>query len=100
MLTYTFNGRRNEYGEFVIRCYKEGKRYEAGDYHTNDKADATRTLELMRNPEPVPQDYLVYYRVCDGLSGAVQGIVRAVDAIAAAVYIASRGFKPTGVELM
>ncbi len=47
--SYTFNGRKNEYGEYVIRCYKDGKRYADGDYHTNDKNDALQTLEIMRN---------------------------------------------------
>lgn len=44
---YTFNGRRNMFNEFVIRCYKWGKRYPEGDYFTDDKTDAQQTFDSL-----------------------------------------------------
>lgn len=49
--TYTFNGRKNSYGEFVVRCYRFGKRYEAGDYFASDKSDAEETKKRMELEE-------------------------------------------------
>ena len=45
--TYSFSGSRNQFGEFVVRCYKNGKRYPDGDYHTNDIIDANKTLSYL-----------------------------------------------------
>ena len=47
--TYTFNGRKNEWNEYVVRCYKHGKRYSDGDYHTDDKTDAQQTFNHMKS---------------------------------------------------
>ncbi len=52
---WTFNGRRNSYGEFVLRCYADGFRYPMGDYHTEDKTDALLTLGDMRKREELRQ---------------------------------------------
>jgi len=49
MLTYTFNGRKNAWGEYVVRCYKDGKRYDAGDYFTDDKQDAVDTKKHLES---------------------------------------------------
>lgn len=46
-MRFTLNRRRNEYGEFVIRCHQNGERYPDGDYHTDDWDDAVKTLEAM-----------------------------------------------------
>ena len=48
MLTYTFNGRKNAFGEYVIRCEKNGVRHPEGEYHTNDKKDAMETLARLK----------------------------------------------------
>lgn len=49
MFTYTFNGRKNSYGEYVVRCYRDGKLHENGHYFTDDKADALSTMiELIK----------------------------------------------------
>jgi len=45
VVTFTFSGRKNAFGEFVLRCYQDGVRHEKGDYFTNDKADALATLQ-------------------------------------------------------
>ena len=47
MFTYTFNGRKNQWGEFVLRCYQDGKRYPDGDYFTDDKSDAQQTFDTL-----------------------------------------------------
>jgi hypothetical protein len=47
MLTYKLSTRKNEYGEYVIKAWKDGKRYPDADYHTDDKTDAESTLKLM-----------------------------------------------------
>jgi hypothetical protein len=39
--------RKNEFGEYVVRCYVNGKRHEAGDYHTDDLKDAQATQRHM-----------------------------------------------------
>lgn len=44
MFTYKLANRKNEYGEWVIRCRKDGVRYPEGDYFTDDKGDAIATL--------------------------------------------------------
>jgi hypothetical protein len=47
--TYTFNGRKDSSGDYIVRCYKDGKRYPDGDYFTPDKDDAIATkTELER----------------------------------------------------
>lgn len=40
--------RKNEFGEYVIMCWKEGKRYTDGDYYTDDADDALGTLKHLR----------------------------------------------------
>lgn len=45
---FTFNGRKNEYGEYVIKAWCNGKRYEDGDYYTDDYDDAVDTMNLLR----------------------------------------------------
>lgn len=47
MLTFKFNGRKNEYGEYVVKCWDNGERYPEGDYLTNDKNDAEGTCRLL-----------------------------------------------------
>lgn len=38
---------KNEYDEYVIKCYKDGRRYTDGDYYTDDFEDAVNTLKAM-----------------------------------------------------
>ena len=47
-LSYTLRRRRNEWGEFVIRCYVNGRRYPDGDYFTDDWTDAAQTLTYLQ----------------------------------------------------
>lgn len=47
-MTFTFNGRKNEWGEYVVKAYKDGKRYPDADYFTDDKTDALETLKALR----------------------------------------------------
>ena len=49
MLHYRLTKRRNEWGEFVVKAYENGKRYEAADYHTDDWQDAVATLDDMND---------------------------------------------------
>lgn len=51
MDTFTLQRKRNEFGEFVIRCYRDGIRYPLGDYHTDDWEDAKCTLRILRENE-------------------------------------------------
>lgn len=48
MFTFTFNGRRDAFDEYVILCYRDGKRYSQGDYFTSDLTDAKCTLNMLR----------------------------------------------------
>lgn len=50
-ITFRLPTRRNEVGEFVIKCYKNGKRYEAGDYFADDWEDAVGTLKNYLAPQ-------------------------------------------------
>ena len=47
MFEYRLNTRKNQFGEYVIRCFLDGKRYPDGDYFTDDKQDATDTLNAL-----------------------------------------------------
>ena len=51
MFTYTLRRRKNDWGEFVVRCWKDGKRYEPGDYFTDEWADACNTMVRLREAE-------------------------------------------------
>ena len=44
---FTFNGRKNEYDEYVIKAWYNGKRYEEADYYTDDYDDAVNTMNLL-----------------------------------------------------
>ena len=44
--TYT-KPRKNEYGEWVIKAYRDGKRYENADYFAGDKQDAEDTARAL-----------------------------------------------------
>lgn len=44
--TLELTKRRNQYGEYVIKCYREGKYYEEGTYYTDDWNDALNTLNF------------------------------------------------------
>jgi len=43
-----FNSRKNEYDEYVIKAWRNGKRYEEADYYTDDYDDAVDTMNLLR----------------------------------------------------
>jgi len=43
-----FNSRKNEYDEYVIKAWCNGKRYEEADYYTDDYDDAVGTMNLLR----------------------------------------------------
>lgn len=45
---FRLSPRKNEFGEYVIKCYKNSTRYEEGDYFTNDWDDAQNTLLAMQ----------------------------------------------------
>jgi uncharacterized protein (DUF2141 family) len=47
--TYTFNGRKNASGDYIVRCYFNGKRYPDGDYYTDDKQDAEVTKKALEH---------------------------------------------------
>jgi hypothetical protein len=37
-----------EWNEWIVKCWdSEGKRFEAADYHTDDKSDAIATMAAM-----------------------------------------------------
>lgn len=44
---FVMSNRRNQTNEFVVKCYKDGKRHPDGDYFTEDKSDAEGTLRAM-----------------------------------------------------
>jgi hypothetical protein len=46
--TFKLSKTKNDFGEYVIKCYRDGKRYPDGDYFTDDWADAQGTLKHMR----------------------------------------------------
>lgn len=54
-MTFTFKltERRNSYGEFVVKCFRDGNRHPKGDYHTDDLEDARHTLKAMQEYELV-----------------------------------------------
>lgn len=39
--------KKNEYDEFCVKCYKNGKYYEDGSYYTDDWQDAVDTIKAM-----------------------------------------------------
>ena len=41
---YSLSDRPNQYGEYVVRCYVNGKRHKPGDYHTTNYDDACHTM--------------------------------------------------------
>lgn len=45
---YKLEKRRNEYNEYVVRCFKNGERYKEGDYHTEDWDDAHKTQTFLQ----------------------------------------------------
>ena len=45
---FTLNSRKNEYDEYVIKAWYNGKRYEEADYYTDDYDDAVGTMNLLR----------------------------------------------------
>lgn len=53
--TYSFSGRKNSFGEYVVKCYKVGKHYPDGDYHTDDVDDACKTLALLQKSASKPE---------------------------------------------
>lgn len=48
---FKLNQKRNEFGEYVIQCWRDGKRFPDGDYFTDDLRDARETLKLLRADE-------------------------------------------------
>ena len=49
--TYKLQSRKNEHGEYLIKCYRRGCRYEDGDYFTDSKQDAIETLHACQQKE-------------------------------------------------
>lgn len=45
--TFTLPLHKEQHGQFVIRCLKNGKRYPAGDYFADDKDDCQATYVAM-----------------------------------------------------
>lgn len=54
MDTFKLVTKKNEFGEYVIKCFRDGQRFPDGDYHTNDLQDARYTLKIMRQDEINP----------------------------------------------
>lgn len=57
MFTFTFSGKRDIWGDYIIRAYLNGRRYREADYHTNNLHDALQTLAEMRgraNTQTIP----------------------------------------------
>lgn len=50
-LYYTLCSKPNEFGEFVVKCFNNGKRQPIGDYFTDDYTDAVTTLKVMQEAE-------------------------------------------------
>lgn len=44
VFTFKLASRKNAYGEWVVYCYRNGKRYPAGDAFETDKLAAEGTL--------------------------------------------------------
>ena len=64
MDSFKLTHRKNLYGDFVIRCYRDGVRYPEGDYYTNDWKDACDTLAVMGNGTIIESSRL--YVGCNG----------------------------------
>lgn len=47
MKTYTLQKRKNGFGEYVVKCYVDGKRFTDGDYFADDWQDAVDTKAHM-----------------------------------------------------
>ena len=45
MLVYKLLKKRNQYDEYVVKCYINGKYCEEGSYYTDDWEDAVCTIE-------------------------------------------------------
>lgn len=45
--TFMLSNRKNKFGEYVVRCFLSGKRYQLGDYYTEDFQDAQQTKLLL-----------------------------------------------------
>ena len=43
--SFKLDKKKNEYGEYTVKCYKDGKYDEAGTYYTEDYEDALGTLK-------------------------------------------------------
>jgi len=42
-----YNIKKNEYGEYVVRCFEDGKYNEDKSYFTDDLKDAQATMKTM-----------------------------------------------------
>lgn len=51
-----FTPKRNEYDEFVVKTYKNGKEYEDGHYYTDDLESALSTLASMKKQLGITED--------------------------------------------
>ena len=51
MFTYALGTRKTPHGEYIIRCFRDDKRYPDGDYYTTDKNDAVDSLVLLEKAE-------------------------------------------------
>ena len=43
---FKLSKKKNEWGEYVVRCYKNGAYYENGSYYTDDWEDAMNTVKM------------------------------------------------------
>lgn len=46
---FTLQKRRNEFGEYHVKCYVGGQRYPDGDYFTEDWNDAVATKKALES---------------------------------------------------
>lgn len=46
---FIVGSRKNEHGEWVVKCFRDDVRYPAGDYFTEDEQDAVGTCKALNN---------------------------------------------------
>lgn len=76
MATYStkFNGRRNAWGEYVVRLYCDGKIVKDGEYFTDNKQDAIDTAKAMESEANWKAEYSLAKEM-DGVGAALFAMV-------------------------
>ena len=47
MFTIRLNNKRNQYGEYVVKVFKNDELYEPDTYYTDDYYDALKTMRII-----------------------------------------------------